>query len=181
MQLLIDGNNLLYAAHEFDPERPIARSALCKTIAAWAMQKRISVEIVFDGPSPRDGLFEQIAAEGVRVTFSGAGVSADDSIHSILERHSGTRHLLVVSSDREVAADARRRGAASRKAGEFWKALLADIARPAKPRLEPPEKRIGLRNGDAEEWLRELGLDRPAESPEARDGEAERWMREFGF
>ncbi|MBL8879827.1 MAG: NYN domain-containing protein [Phycisphaerales bacterium] len=181
MQLLIDGNNLLFAAQAHDPERPIGRSALCKSIGEWAAQKRAAVEIVFDGPAPRDGLLEQIAADGVRVTFSGAGVSADDAIRRILELHSGTRHLLVVSTDREVAAAARRRGATTRKSDEFWPALVAQLAQPPRPRLEPPEKRRGLSEHEAEQWLRDFGLDQPEAPPERRRNDTDQWLRDFGF
>lgn len=156
----------MFAAQAYDPERPIGRGALCRIVGLWANRRRVRAQVVFDGPAPQGPLFDQIAADGVTVAFSGAGLSADEKIARILERHSGSRHLLVVSSDREIAAAARRRGAASIKSDEFWSGVRRELARPTPPPMEPPEKERGLGDAETDRWLRNFGFDPLTEDDE---------------
>jgi predicted RNA-binding protein with PIN domain len=156
---LIDGNNLLHAAWDVgDPDRPIARSGLCRALGGWAERKRESVLVVFDGPAPPRGLAEQVGDPRIEVRYSGRA-SADDVLIEFLDTHSAARRMTVVSSDRRIAAAARRRRARSLRAGEFWTQLVRDLTvRPKRPR-EPREKAQGLDPEGREHWLREFGLD----------------------
>lgn len=159
MPVLIDGNNLLYAALDADPERPPSRSTLCQKLGQWARITGEKVAIVFDGPVPRGGVARQISDPNVAVSYSGAGISADDVLTRAIESNSAARLLLVVSSDRALVRAARRRKARTTRSDAFWARVQRDLARPRPQMPEPPEKRRGLRAGDAERWLRELGLD----------------------
>jgi hypothetical protein len=161
----------MFAAQAQDPERPIGRGALARIIGIWANRRGVKTQVVFDGPPPQGPLFDQIAADGVTVAFSGSGVSADERIARILERHSGPRHLVVVSSDREIAAAARRRGAASLKSDEFWAGIRRELARPNPPQLEPPEKQGGLSGPETDRWLKDLGFESPPSDQDDAD-----WM-----
>ena len=81
MPVLIDGNNLLFAARDVDdPERPLARSGLCEWLRRWSIRSGERVTVVFDGPMPSASLARQIAGDGIDVVYSGAGVKADDVI-----------------------------------------------------------------------------------------------------
>ena len=157
MPILIDGNNLLFAALDNDPERPPSRSTLCRLLGQWARRTGEKVAVIFDGPEPTEALAGQISDPDVAVTYS-AGLSADDVLARTLDAHSAARRLIVVSSDREVARAARRRKARSVRSDVFWAALQRDLTREQPRPLEPPEKRRGLKPDDAERWLRELGL-----------------------
>jgi hypothetical protein len=88
-------------------------------------------------------------------------VKADTVIAERIERDSGVRHLIVVSTDREIARAAKRRRATAMRSDEFWRCVLEDLTRPAGASLEPIEKRRGLRPGEAEDWVKRLGLDHP--------------------
>lgn len=159
MPVLIDGNNLLFAARSAGtPDKPPGRSALCALLGRWARRRAEAVHVVFDGPPPAPGLASQIADPALTVTYSGAGVSADDVIAHLLVTDSAARRLLVVSSDRAVAKAARARRARPIDAGAFWNAVCADLSRPVRPRLEPPEKRRGLEPDRVDEWMREMGF-----------------------
>jgi predicted RNA-binding protein with PIN domain len=158
MPVLIDGNNLLFAARDTDPERPPSRSTLCLKLGQWARRTGENVAVIFDGPAPAGPLARQIDDPDVAVGYSGAGVSADDVLIRTIEADSAARLLLVVSSDREIARVARRRRARAMRSDEFWALLQGDLARPQRSPLEPDEKRRGLRAADTESWLRELGL-----------------------
>jgi uncharacterized protein len=156
MPVLIDGNNLLYAALEIDPERPPSRSTLCLLLAQWARKTGEKVAIVFDGPPPNAAFLEQISVPGIAVRFSGVGVKADDVIERLINADSAARLLLVVSTDREVRRAARRRKAKTSRADDFWGEVLRELARPTSKPLEPPEKQTGLSPEQAEAWLRTL-------------------------
>lgn len=159
MPVLIDGNNLLFAALENDPERPPSRSTLCRLLGRWARRTGEKVAIVFDGPAPNPALARQTGNADVAVSFSGGGVSADEVLARAINAHSAPRLVLVVSSDREVARVARRRKAKTARSDAFWTAVLRDLKRPQPRSIEPAEKHRGLASDATEGWLREFGLD----------------------
>ena len=159
MPVLIDGNNLLFAARDSDPERPPSRSTLCLRLGQWARRTGEQVAIVFDGPRPQEPLARQISDPDVAASYSGAGVSADEVLARSVATDSAARRLLVVSSDREIVRVARRRRAKTMRSDAFWAMLQRDLGRPTPKPLEPPEKRQGLLPADTERWLRELGLE----------------------
>lgn len=161
MPLLIDGNNLLFAARGLeDPDRPPGRSALCDRLGEWAQRFGERIHIVFDGPQPPKPLAAQIAPANIDVSFSGSGVTADAVLEQILTTDSGARHMVVVSTDREVQAAARRRRAKVVRSDEFWASLLKALARRPGGPLEPEEKRQGLSSDESTDaWLREFGLE----------------------
>lgn len=159
MPLLIDGNNLLYAARELeDPQLAPGRALLCARLSEWASRRGQRIHVVFDGPTPARGFAEQIQADMLVVEYSGAS-SADTVLIERLEENSAPRRLLVVSTDGVVQKAARRRQATAVRADEFWRQLRKDLARrPQPPSPEPLEKRHGLSHSQTEEWLREFGM-----------------------
>jgi predicted RNA-binding protein with PIN domain len=157
--VLIDGNNLLYAARSAEvPSLVVGRSMLCDAVGRWAQRRRQRVHFVFDGPAPNPGLASQIGNPGVKVTYSGAGVSADAIVTDLLETDSAARRLTVVTSDRAIARAAKRRGARPVRSEDFWRMLKRDLERPRRPRIEPKEKEAGLSPEATEQWLDEFGL-----------------------
>ena len=157
MPVLIDGNNLLFAALENDPERPPSRSTLCRLLGQWARRTGEPVAVIFDGPEPNQALASQISDPSVAVSYSG-GVKADVVLEKTIDADSAARRLIVVSSDREVARAARRRKAKTMRSDDFWEMVQRELNRAEPSPLEPPEKRRGLDSADTEEWLRELDL-----------------------
>lgn len=159
MPVVVDGNNLLFAAQAAEPsDLLVGRSLLCDRLGAWATLTKERVRIVFDGPAPNASLARQIAHPAIEVHYSGVGVSADAVIAEWLETDSAARRLVVVSSDRAIQQTANRRRAQAVRSQDFWARLRADLARPAPPAAEPREKRTGLSPQAAEEWLDEFGL-----------------------
>lgn len=159
---LIDGNNLLHAAREIDGRaRELDREQLCAILAEWARRRRQAVTIVYDGAEPQGLLASQLLGtrRGLRVVFSGRGVSADDRIAELLAQDTATRSITVVSADREVRMSARRCGARSVRSDDFWLGLRADEARWQTARAaEPREKRGGLAGDALETWLKEFSI-----------------------
>ncbi len=157
MPILIDGNNLLFAAHDADPDRPVGRGRLGQILAEWSLRTGEPVQVVFDGPAPPRVLAEQIGGQAIQVRYSGAGVPADDLVIREIDASSAPRRLVVVSSDREVARAARRRRCTAVRSDDFWSQVLAELSRPKRKPL-PPEKLHGLSRDQADRWAREFGL-----------------------
>jgi predicted RNA-binding protein with PIN domain len=131
---------------------------LCDALGRWARRRNERVHIVFDGPSPHAAFAEQVGSPGVRVSYSGAGKSADAVIADIVGTDSAARRLLVVSTDRAVARTAKRRRARPIRSDDFWVMVQRDLTRPVRGRVEPREKEAGLDPPAAERWLDEFGL-----------------------
>ncbi len=105
--LIVDGYNVTKTGF---PELTLAlqRDRLVRLLGVLSARTSAEVTIVFDGaavavPAP--------PGRGVRVLFSPPGVIADDVIRDLVAAEPIGRVLVVVSSDREVADDVRRRGA----------------------------------------------------------------------
>ena len=169
MPVLIDGNNLLHAALAKEPERPPSRSTLCRLLGLWSRRSGEKVSIIFDGPAPNRMLIEQISDSNVDVSYSGGGVQADEVLENAIKTDSAPRRLLVVSTDREVANNARRRRAKTIRSADFWEKLINDLARQKPEPLEPPEKMRGITPTETQRWFRELGLDEELPDTDSRN------------
>ena len=93
------------------------------------------------------------------MVFAVANPTADERIDELIRANSDPKRLTVVSSDNQVRASARRRGAKSLTSDEFLDSL--DPARPAirpSPLSRPwPEKPTSLSETEAAYWAREFG------------------------
>lgn len=113
--LLIDGYNLARAAWSgLEPEEERRRTiALLEEVRA---RSGALVTVVFDG---EDHTVAPPASRSVRVQFSATEETADEAIAELLATIPLSQPVVVVSSDREVADDARRQGAAVLGALDF--------------------------------------------------------------
>jgi len=168
MPVLIDGNNLLYAA-QADPRGPdaLGRFGLSRMLGEWSERTGQRVTIVFDGTSPPRDLAGQLGDPRIRVIYSGAGVTADARIAELLDRDSAARRMLVVSSDREVQAEARRRRASAIRSEDFVAKVRREMQSPRGPAGgdDPAEKTRGLEADGLDAWLEEFGLDSSGSPP----------------
>lgn len=105
--LVVDGYNVARAAWSgLAPEEERRRTvALLDDVQARSGGR---VVVVFDGD---DAVTAPKASKSVRVRFSATGQTADDAIVDLLGATPDKTPVVVVSSDRAVAADARRQGA----------------------------------------------------------------------
>ncbi|MGH9267064.1 MAG: NYN domain-containing protein, partial [Acidimicrobiales bacterium] len=110
VQLVVDGYNATLWAW---PELPIIeqRRRLVDALGELVARSGACVHVVFDGgddaynPPPPSG------PRLVNVTFSPAGVEADDVILALVDDIRPDRGVVVVSDDRRVRDGSRRRGA----------------------------------------------------------------------
>jgi predicted RNA-binding protein with PIN domain len=108
VHLVVDGYNVTKTGYG---ELPLAaqRARLSQGLGALAARTGAEVTCVFDGAARPPAM--PPAPRGVRVLFSPPGETADDVIRRLVAAEPPGRPVVVVSSDREVAADAGRTGA----------------------------------------------------------------------
>jgi predicted RNA-binding protein with PIN domain len=159
MRILVDGHNLipnLPGLHlgEIDVEK-----ALIGLLQIYARQSRHKVEVFFDGAPPGKAGARVYAP--VTARFVSERTIADHAIRSHLQAMGAeAKQTLVVSSDRQVQAEARALGAKTQASDQFARELVAARGEPPKPTrgaaksgakkqtIEPP-----LPQDQVQEWL----------------------------
>ena len=126
MHIIVDGYNLIRYSDIFrHAERKSleeGRNALLRSLAAYRKIRGHRVTVVFDGWKGGSPSEERDLAGGVEVIYSRLGEKADEVIKRLLAE--GSEESLVVTSDREIAVFATRRGKTAISAAAF-DALLA--------------------------------------------------------
>lgn len=158
MPYLIDGNNVIGQIPGWHLDKPESRHRLLAQLARFAECTKARVTVVFDGaPDPKvpDGsLFRT-----VRVYYPGRGSDADTLIERLVARSTDRRKLIVVTSDRQLAASCRSAGAQTVRSGEFRK-FMAEATRETPREPDPGEfEREAPIPGTVDEWLRYFGYD----------------------
>jgi hypothetical protein len=125
MRIIVDGYNLIRRWPELAmldrADLGLGRDALLRELQAYQRARRHQITVVFDGRELGGTSEGAERAGGIGVRFSRQGETADAVIARLAaEGGSGT---VVVSSDREVQAAARRHGAAPLSADEFMARL----------------------------------------------------------
>jgi len=113
--LVVDGYNVARSAWDgLAPEEERRRTvALLEEVRARSGGE---VVVVFDGD---DTMVAPTASRSVRVQFSPTGTTADEAIADLVGTVPAHQPIVVVSSDREVADDARRQAAVALSAAAF--------------------------------------------------------------
>lgn len=172
-QILIDGNNLLHAMHAHAPLPAVGRETMVRVVDRWARGENVRVLIVYDGPTPPDGLARQMSTSRVDVRFS-APDSADDVIADLLRKVRRPAAVRVVSSDTAVRREASRRRCGQTDCVHFIAELFPDSNNPD----APPEGKISSSRHSTGNGPADPADDKPG-GVDAK--QADEWMRWFGF
>ena len=124
MSYLIDGNNVMGQRVGWHKDRAAARRRLLDELSRFARSSGEPVAVVFDGV-PDESFPDGSTFRDVRVYFAGRGSDADTRIEDLVERSPDPRALRVVTSDRRLADEVRRRGAQVIRSGELRRRLEA--------------------------------------------------------
>jgi len=198
MPLVLDASNILHVTGVLPPELagPDERGLVDLIRASRWRGERIWM--VCDGGRRASSSEFHV---GAVLHHAGPGSDADTVIAKLIETCSHRNSLIVVTSDRRVAAHARRRDCRTMRAEEFLAALARDCAGRGAPRAAAkPTAKLGARAaskdpGDAARidaaqvaaWLAYFGLsDSRATTVEhdaahAAEREAARLARELGI
>ncbi len=150
MPYLIDGHNLIAALPDISLADPNDEAQLVLKLRGFAAAKRKRCTVVFDGGLP--GGRSSLSTRGVTVIFAAEKHSDADSL--IKRRISSLRDgkgWIVVSSDRDILAHARRQRVSTLTALQFAERLgrrPAPSAPAAGEEISP-----AISQEDVEEWL----------------------------
>jgi predicted RNA-binding protein with PIN domain len=112
MHIIVDGYNLIRQSDTFRHSEMKSleegRNALIRSLAGYRRLRRHRITVVFDGWEGGSPTEERDLAGGVEIIYSRLGEKADEVIKRLLGK--GSEEILVVTSDREIATFAARRG-----------------------------------------------------------------------
>lgn len=133
MHIIVDGYNLIRQSdvlrgHERQ-SLEAGRKALIRGLAQYKRLRGHRITVVFDGWEGGSPLEERDLAGGVAIIYSRLGEKADEVIKRLVA--AGSEEILVVTSDREIATFAARRGKSSIASPEFAARLDRLAAAPA--------------------------------------------------
>ncbi|MBN2437965.1 MAG: NYN domain-containing protein [Deltaproteobacteria bacterium] len=130
MHIIVDGYNLIRQSDTFRHSEMKSleegRIALIRSLAGYRKLRGHRITVVFDGwegGSPRE---ERDVALGVEIIYSRLGEKADEVIKRLLGK--GNEESLVVTSDREIAVFAARRGSTAIASAAFDALLARSVA-----------------------------------------------------
>lgn len=121
MHIIVDGYNLIRQSdvlrgHERQ-SLEAGRKALIRGLAQYKRLRGHRITVVFDGWEGGSPLEERDLAGGVAIIYSRLGEKADEVIKRLVA--AGSEEILVVTSDREIATFAARRGKGTIASPEF--------------------------------------------------------------
>lgn len=150
MPYLIDGHNLIPKIQGLRLDNLDDEQELIDLLRAFCQRRRQKAEVFFDQAAP--GRAGKQSFGLVTAHFVQASSSADEAIQRKLNQLGRqARNWKVVSSDRQVQAEARAAQAEVVAAEDFAR-LLQEAPQPARQRK--PHSGKGLSTSEVEEWLR---------------------------
>ncbi|MHB8771471.1 MAG: NYN domain-containing protein [Syntrophales bacterium] len=121
MHIIVDGYNLIRQSdilRGYERQSLEAgRKALIRGLARYKRLRGHRITVVFDGWEGGSPQEERDLAGGVAIIYSRLGEKADEVIKRLVA--AGSEEILVVTSDREIATHAARRGKSSVDSPEF--------------------------------------------------------------
>jgi predicted RNA-binding protein with PIN domain len=121
MHIIVDGYNLIRQSDLLRQQERVSleagRKALLRALAAYRRARGHRITVVFDGWLGGSPTEERDLAGGVEIIYSRLGEKADEVIKRLVQ--TAGEELLVVTSDREIAQHANRRGATAIGSPEF--------------------------------------------------------------
>ncbi len=156
MPYIVDGNNVIGHASGWEIGSSSSRLRLLDEVAAFVAATGEKVTIVFDG-APEDRIPDGTHHRGILVRYSRRGSNADRVVSGLVAESTDRRRLTVVTSDRQLAAECRSKGAKTIGSQEFRRFVASGKGRgrrTADPGAAPRPADVPV-----DEWFRYFGLE----------------------
>jgi predicted RNA-binding protein with PIN domain len=159
--LLVDTFNVVHVTGVLPPDVAGIDTAGLLSLIERSRYRHCRAELICDG-SPQRG--DPQGTRGLMaVRYTGSGRQADDLIAAMIRSSNAPRHLLVVSSDKAVLREAKRRKCRTISSEEFLRQIGED-ALAAGGGEAPPKPVGGLSDLEVDAWMRVFGVDAAAPS-----------------
>lgn len=160
--LLVDGYNLIKTIPHFRQREQVsleaARQTLEQALRSYARDTDARITLVYDGDSASEATVIRHQKGSVEILFSRAPEKADDLLKNAIQQRHGTRHLRLVTSDREICRFARRHKIRSTSSVEFADELDSRPNRQTEAEAPPPplefDPDIALEADEIDAWER---------------------------
>ncbi|HOW85854.1 MAG TPA: NYN domain-containing protein [Candidatus Aminicenantes bacterium] len=126
MAYLIDGNNLLGRIAPHELRERTGREGLVSRLLAFQRVTRTRIHLVFDG-NPEATPTDIAVNPKFVIHYPGEGGSADDVIREMIAAQTDKRGFFVVSSDRAIRDQARKKGLTAVTSDVFARELKAAL------------------------------------------------------
>jgi len=161
MPLLLDTYNLLHVPM---PEALAGLNewGLCRTLSRGGLARKFRGATLFCDGGLKPGAPEQSPFPEIEIVYTGHDKSADDAIVDAVERSTAPRRIVVVSDDRQIARNVRRRKATVWNCRTFIDRLAHSLRHPEAAGAgsdAPVDRSTPLSDEETQRWLREFGLD----------------------
>lgn len=150
IQLLIDGHNLIPRIPGLSLSQIDDEEKLVGLLRKYAAQHRAHVVVVFDSGN-LSGRSRELSGGGVEAIFAGSGTIADRILIERIRELKRPQQWKLVSSDRAIQQEARRRRLQVIESAHFA-GQLAPTRAPTQPASDDPDEKPGV-EGDIDEWL----------------------------
>lgn len=143
---------------------------LCQWISSSTQMGKVT--LVIDGRAKPDEPSEN-EFPGIRIVYSGAGISADQVIGQMVEVSGNKKKITVVTNDRAVTLHARRNFANAMSCEAFLSQLIGAKPSGETGKVLPPHKTQGTgTSGETEHWMKEFGIKQePKAAPKMPTGD----------
>jgi len=155
MPYIIDGDNLIGSSPDISLEDPDSRSKLVQVVQKYQESRKNNITIVFDG-APQNGLLREDIRSKFSVVYPRESSSADEEIKRILNGFHYFKDVTLITSDKELKAFAKEKGAKTVSSIEFYFQL----------------KRVSRYSGKVAETRKRIDA-------ELSDREVDQWMKIF--
>lgn len=163
MKLLIDTCNVLHRTGVLPPDLAGIDEHGLANLVQNSRYGNLKADFICDGPRvAEDGRVRAATGPGCRFRFAGRDQTADALIIKALQSSSSPRRLLVVSSDRAIQIQGRKRRCRVLSADDFLEQLAQDEDSASRKERVKRSPMDGVPRS-AKFWLKEFGLE--AETP----------------
>ena len=126
MPYIIDGNNVMAQKVGWHTDKAGARKRLIQQLARFLAVTKVKIRAVFDG-TPDDEFRTEAVPRASTCCTTRPGSDADTRIQGLIRKSTNKRDLILVTSDKALAAFARGQGTKIVPSGKFRK-LMEDAS-----------------------------------------------------